>query len=301
MTSSAIETAHQLYMQEMIATAEVTDRVAAALRELARTVDAEAEARRAAALRLPLAPHLDQPTAREYADLALRLDARHEAVRQAQSAQDDYDLALCRESDARMAFFRALVAAEETRDEWPTDREDLRAEVARLRAEVVQAASVERQRCIAIARGCADYMGGHSGRDLEIYHHGIDTVGRVLAADQSSYQARVVEAIGRSAESLGEPPVPGDPDPYDDEVEDDPDWQDEEPPGCGGCGVCDDCTEATAYHYAEQAMQERDQALAEVQALRAAARRVLALTGDESGEEQDEAIEALRVMAEQQE
>jgi hypothetical protein len=83
-------------------------------------------------------------------------------------------------------------------DDVLVERAALRAEVERLRAEVAQAASVERQRCIAIARGCVDYMGGHSGRNLEVYHHGIETVANVLAADQSSFQVRVVEAIGRA-------------------------------------------------------------------------------------------------------
>lgn len=59
----------------------------------------------------------------------------------------------------------------------------LHAEVARLRA---------------IPRGCLDYRGGHSGRDLDIYHYGIGTV--IAAMDHATtapdFQSRVVEAIG---------------------------------------------------------------------------------------------------------
>lgn len=35
---------------------------------------------------------------------------------------------------------------------------------------------------LRLANGCFDYMGGHRGDDLEIYHHGIQTVINVLSA-----------------------------------------------------------------------------------------------------------------------
>ena len=57
---------------------------------------------------------------------------------------------------------------------------------------------VERQRCIAIARGCYDYSGGHRGRELEVYHHGIETVLNVLSAPTGDTQAAAVEAVGRA-------------------------------------------------------------------------------------------------------
>jgi len=70
-------------------------------------------------------------------------------------------------------------------------------EIVRLRTTVDEVRREERERCIAIARGCTDYLGGYHGRDLDIYHHGMDTVLRVLSAPRDDMQARVVEALGR--------------------------------------------------------------------------------------------------------
>lgn len=56
---------------------------------------------------------------------------------------------------------------------------------------------------LAIARGCHDYGGGYrEPREIEIYHHGIQTVVRALEAaaeDPDRLQVRVLESIGRSA------------------------------------------------------------------------------------------------------
>lgn len=55
-------------------------------------------------------------------------------------------------------------------------------------------------RCIAIARGCEDYGGGYcDGKELDIYHHGMQTVQRCLIQlreGDDSYQFRTVERIG---------------------------------------------------------------------------------------------------------
>lgn len=63
----------------------------------------------------------------------------------------------------------------------------------------------ERQRCIAIARGCHDYSGGHSGDKLEAFLHGIDTVVNVLSAPDGDMQAKVVEAIAAASDPLPSP------------------------------------------------------------------------------------------------
>lgn len=56
------------------------------------------------------------------------------------------------------------------------------------------------KRLLNIARGCHDYGGGYSEqRDVDIYHHGIQTVINALeAADNDSLQTRVLERIGQS-------------------------------------------------------------------------------------------------------
>lgn len=70
---------------------------------------------------------------------------------------------------------------------------------------------------VKMARGSFDYSGGHRDRDLEIYHHGIQTVLNVLEAAQKrgfdDMQVRVVHSIGanvkgetRSAAELSPPP-----------------------------------------------------------------------------------------------
>jgi hypothetical protein len=70
---------------------------------------------------------------------------------------------------------------------------------------IAKARRDERQRCIAIARGCVDYSGGHSGDRLTAYHHGMDTVVNVLSAPESDRQAQVVESMGRVTEPATPP------------------------------------------------------------------------------------------------
>jgi len=67
-----------------------------------------------------------------------------------------------------------------------------------------KAVDPERQRCIEIAVGCLDYLGGYRGADLTVYHHGIQTVINALSGDQSTYQLRVVAAMGREAVEMVE-------------------------------------------------------------------------------------------------
>ncbi len=55
-------------------------------------------------------------------------------------------------------------------------------------------------RCITIAKGCEDYGGGYREQDLEIYHHGMQTVHRCLMQlrdGDESLQLRMAENIGR--------------------------------------------------------------------------------------------------------
>lgn len=70
---------------------------------------------------------------------------------------------------------------------------------ADLRTELEAAVVGERDRCIAIARGCKDYKGGHNGELLEVFWHGIDTVVSALSAKRDTMQIRVLEAIGRES------------------------------------------------------------------------------------------------------
>lgn len=50
---------------------------------------------------------------------------------------------------------------------------------------------------VRIARGCTDYGGGYSGRDYDIYQHGINTV---IAALESTdkHQVAALHAMGAS-------------------------------------------------------------------------------------------------------
>ena len=77
----------------------------------------------------------------------------------------------------------------------------------------------ETQRCIAIAKGCFDYMGGYSGEKLETFHHGIQTVVNALSGPDD-YQRRTLERIGSAAESPAPPPPAGE----------------DFAPGCPDCG-----------------------------------------------------------------
>jgi len=65
------------------------------------------------------------------------------------------------------------------------------AEVTRERDE----ARSEGTRLLAVTRGCHAYNGGYSGRDGEVYHHGIATVIQALTAPRDS-QTRALESIG---------------------------------------------------------------------------------------------------------
>jgi len=53
---------------------------------------------------------------------------------------------------------------------------------------------------LRLAKGCFDYMGGYRGDDLDIYHHGIQTVVNVLEAAHkkgiSDLQLKVLHSIG---------------------------------------------------------------------------------------------------------
>jgi len=62
------------------------------------------------------------------------------------------------------------------------------------------------RRALAIAKGCEDYGGGYQDKELEIYHHGMDTVQRCIQAaidGDDSLQLRVVEAIGTPPRTEG--------------------------------------------------------------------------------------------------
>jgi|GEM_PF-6871193 hypothetical protein len=55
---------------------------------------------------------------------------------------------------------------------------------------------------ITLAYGCHDYGGGHTGEKYEAFHHGIDTVIRVLEAKRDgdeSLQMKVIEQVGAAA------------------------------------------------------------------------------------------------------
>lgn len=72
----------------------------------------------------------------------------------------------------------------------------LRAALDAAEAKLERVRAEERERCVAIARGCHDYSGGHSGDALDIFHHGVHTVWRALAAPDD-LQVAALEAIGR--------------------------------------------------------------------------------------------------------
>lgn len=62
-----------------------------------------------------------------------------------------------------------------------------------------------RLRAVLLARGCHDYNGGYKDTEhLEIFHHAIDTVARVLEADRlrgsepPDTQLQVIEQVGRA-------------------------------------------------------------------------------------------------------
>lgn len=58
---------------------------------------------------------------------------------------------------------------------------------------------------LAVACGCHDYGGGYSDQhDVEVYHHGIETVAQALRAyvkDPQALQVRVLESVGKDASS----------------------------------------------------------------------------------------------------
>jgi len=55
---------------------------------------------------------------------------------------------------------------------------------------------------INIAKGCLDYCGGHGGKELEIYHHGIQTVINALKGAEKSglsdLQSKVLHRKGKA-------------------------------------------------------------------------------------------------------
>lgn len=58
---------------------------------------------------------------------------------------------------------------------------------------------------ISMAKGCFDYMGGyHHEADLEVYHHGIQTVINVLEAAKKKglgdLQVATIHAIGKETQ-----------------------------------------------------------------------------------------------------
>lgn len=62
------------------------------------------------------------------------------------------------------------------------------------------------ERLLNIARGCHDYGGGYGDpREVEIYHHGIQTVINALesAASENTLQVRMLESIGRATPNGG--------------------------------------------------------------------------------------------------
>jgi hypothetical protein len=66
-----------------------------------------------------------------------------------------------------------------------------------------------RTRLIQRAKGCLDYLGGYTGADLAVFHHGIETVIRALEATPDT-QTAALEAMGGSADppaAYPQPPV----------------------------------------------------------------------------------------------
>lgn len=59
---------------------------------------------------------------------------------------------------------------------------------------------MEYKDAIKIAKGCFDYAGGHRDKELEIYHHGIQTVINALEGFKKSngndFQSKVLWSIG---------------------------------------------------------------------------------------------------------
>lgn len=78
----------------------------------------------------------------------------------------------------------------------------LRAQIARLKQREGELETLI-QRMLDAARGSLDYSGGHRDKDLENFHHGIQTVIRVLEAvaksDPGDTQVNALVRIGRSA------------------------------------------------------------------------------------------------------
>lgn len=66
---------------------------------------------------------------------------------------------------------------------------------------LLDAKDARHERLLNIARGCHDYGGGYSeSREVEIYHHGIQTVINALeASGDDSLQTRILEAIGKES------------------------------------------------------------------------------------------------------
>lgn len=115
--------------------------------------------------------------------------------------QEAERLAVAFDSDA----FRAIEGAVYPREALNIDG-IVAAHDSHVRAETLKEAKY-------IAVGCKDYGGGYRSepRDLEIFHHGMDTVARVIQAqidDPNDTQSLAVLAIGRNAER-GEWPEKG--------------------------------------------------------------------------------------------
>lgn len=138
---------------------------------------ANAAAKRVAqARRVPAVSHEDpQPVADLCALVAVARE--YAAVRAALGAYPDSDVV------ALATTMRRRVDEADTQHEAATER---------LRA--------ERERCVAVARGCLDYLGGYHGERLEAFHHGIGTVVTALSADPHDSQTRALERMGRVAD-----------------------------------------------------------------------------------------------------
>lgn len=65
----------------------------------------------------------------------------------------------------------------------------------------------DRDRLLAIARGCTDYGGGYSGAEYEIFQHGIGTVITALERAAEDFQTRTLERIVAAPAAPGTAPT----------------------------------------------------------------------------------------------
>ena len=89
--------------------------------------------------------------------------------------------------------------------------EQLDAEYALAKADLFRA-QADSERLLNVAQGCLDYCGGHHDKDLETYHHGIQTVINALRAaakrDPNDTQINALERMGRVAARQRDPAQP---------------------------------------------------------------------------------------------